>query len=115
MGGIVSVQVLNEFPSVARRKIRMPWAEVGEASASIRKSCGPRPITAQTHETVLRIAEQSSDSGSAVVDRILTHPIQKLVPSSGQGQKPRPPVVQPQRRPRKRNLRKGVLRLIPCH
>ena len=59
MGGILSVQVLNEFASVARRKIRMPWAEVREALAAIRVLCAtPIPITAQTHETALRIAEQ---------------------------------------------------------
>ncbi len=28
-GGVVSVQVLNEFTAVARRKLQMPWAEVG--------------------------------------------------------------------------------------
>lgn len=60
-GGILSVQVLNEFTSVARRKIRMPWAEVREALAAIRVLCAtPIPITAQTHETALRIAEQYS-------------------------------------------------------
>jgi len=61
MGSILSVQVLNEFTSVARRKIRMPWAEVREALAAIRILCAtPTPITAQTHETALRIGEQYS-------------------------------------------------------
>jgi len=61
MGGILSVQVLNEFASVARGKIRMPWAELREALAAIRVLCAtPIPITAQTHETALRIAEQYS-------------------------------------------------------
>jgi predicted nucleic acid-binding protein len=58
--GILRVQVLNEFTSVARRKIRMPWGEVREALAAIRVLCAtPSPITAQTHETALRIAEYS--------------------------------------------------------
>jgi hypothetical protein len=44
MGGIVSVRVLNEFASVARRKIRMPWEEVREALEAIRVLCAtPRP------------------------------------------------------------------------
>ena len=30
-GGVVSVQVLNEFAAVARRKLGMPWKEVTEA------------------------------------------------------------------------------------
>jgi len=60
MGGILSVQILNEFASVAHRKIRMPWAEVREALAAIRVLCATPIITAQTHETALRIAEQYS-------------------------------------------------------
>src|SRR5204862_7095859 len=30
-GGVLSVQILNEFASVARRKILMSWSEVTEA------------------------------------------------------------------------------------
>ena len=60
-GGILSVQVLNEFTSVARRKIRMTRGEVREALAAIRVLCAtPSPITAQTQETAMRIAEQYS-------------------------------------------------------
>jgi predicted nucleic acid-binding protein len=58
-GGIVSTQVLNEFVSVARRKIRMPWGRVIEALRSIRAFCStPLPISVETHETALRIAQQ---------------------------------------------------------
>jgi predicted nucleic acid-binding protein len=58
-GGILSVQVLNEFVSVARRKIRMPWKEVREALEAIRVLCpSPVPITIDTHETALRIAQE---------------------------------------------------------
>ena len=56
-GGVVSVQVLNEFVSVARRKLGMTWEEVAEALAAIRILCpAPVPITIETHETALRIA-----------------------------------------------------------
>jgi predicted nucleic acid-binding protein len=58
-GGVVSVQVLNELAAVARRKLRMTWAEVEEALAAIRVLCpSPVPLTIETHETGLRIAAQ---------------------------------------------------------
>jgi predicted nucleic acid-binding protein len=58
-GGRVSVQVLNEFVSVARREIRMSWKEVREALEAIRILCpSPVPITIDTHETALRISEE---------------------------------------------------------
>jgi predicted nucleic acid-binding protein len=58
-GGVLSVQVLNEFASVARRKILMPWSEVTEALSAIRALCpSPVPITIGTHEAALRIAEK---------------------------------------------------------
>jgi predicted nucleic acid-binding protein len=58
-GGVISVQVLNEFVSVTRRKIRMPWKGVREALEAIRILCpSPLPITIDTHEAALRIAEE---------------------------------------------------------
>jgi predicted nucleic acid-binding protein len=58
-GGILSVQVLNEFVSVARRKILMPWKDVTEALAAFRILCpAPLPITIEMHEVALRIAEK---------------------------------------------------------
>ena len=58
-GGVVSVQILNEFVSVARRKIRMPWNEVTEALDAIRVLCpSPVAITIDTHEAALRIAQK---------------------------------------------------------
>jgi predicted nucleic acid-binding protein len=58
-GGVVSVQILNELASVARRKLGMTWDEVGEALAAIRVLCpSPVPLTIETHEAGLRIAAQ---------------------------------------------------------
>jgi predicted nucleic acid-binding protein len=58
-GGIVSVQVLNEFVMVARRKMRMPWEDVVEALAAIRILFpSPVAIAVETHEAALRIAQQ---------------------------------------------------------
>ena len=58
-GGILSVQILNEFVSVARRKLLMSWSEATEALAAIRILCpSPLPLTVETHEAALKIAEQ---------------------------------------------------------
>ena len=57
-GGFVSVQVLNEFVSVARRKVQMPWNDVKAALRWIRILCPVVPLTLNTHEEALAIAEQ---------------------------------------------------------
>ena len=58
-GGTVSVQVLNEFAAVARRRIHMSWGEVQVALESIRILCpDPLPITLDTHDEALAIAER---------------------------------------------------------
>ena len=68
-GGVVSVQLLNEFVSVARRKMRMPWKDVTEALDAIRVLCpSPVPIAISTHETALRIAE---DYGYEIYDALV--------------------------------------------
>jgi predicted nucleic acid-binding protein len=57
-GGVVSVQVLNEFVSVAR-KLGMSWEEIVEALDAIRILCpSPVPITLETHDAALKIAQQ---------------------------------------------------------
>ena len=58
-GGRVSVQVLNEFAAVVRRKTNMPWGEVQLALESIKVLCpDPLPITLDTHQEALAIAEK---------------------------------------------------------
>lgn len=58
-GGIVSVQSLNEFVSVARRKLGMSWREVKEVLDLICILC-PHPvaISLDTHREALAIAEK---------------------------------------------------------
>jgi predicted nucleic acid-binding protein len=57
-GGVLSVQILNEFVSVARRKILMSWSEVREALEAFKVLCpSPLPVTMEMHEAALRIAE----------------------------------------------------------
>jgi len=58
-GGTVSVQVLNEFAAVVRRKTKMPWDEVRFAIENITALCpDPLPITLDTHQEALAIAEK---------------------------------------------------------
>jgi predicted nucleic acid-binding protein len=57
LGGTISVQILNEFVSVARRKISMSWREVTGALNAFRILCpSPLPITIEMHEAALKIA-----------------------------------------------------------
>lgn len=58
-GGVISVQILNEFVSVARRKISMSWDEVTDALDAFRVLCpDPIPVTIEVHEAALKIAEK---------------------------------------------------------
>ena len=58
LGGTISVQVLNEFVAVASRKLRMPLGEVCDVLAQVRAVCAVEPITIETHERALHIAER---------------------------------------------------------
>ena len=57
-GGTISVQVLNEFASVARQKEKVTWAKLHETLAAIRAACDVVPLTAELHDEGLRIAER---------------------------------------------------------
>ena len=57
-GGIISVQVLNEFASVASRKLKMTYAEIRDALLTVRAVCQTQAVTINTHELGLDIAER---------------------------------------------------------
>jgi predicted nucleic acid-binding protein len=58
-GCVTSVQTLNEFTNVARRKLGMTWREGRDALAAIRTLCRAiSPNDIETHEEALRIAER---------------------------------------------------------
>ena len=57
-GGVVSVQVLNEFASVARRKVRLSWSETREFLDIFRATLKVVPLTLETHERGLELAER---------------------------------------------------------
>ena len=57
-GGVISVQSLNEFAAVARRKLGMSWKEVREFLDVVWILCpDPVPISLDTHRGALAIAE----------------------------------------------------------
>lgn len=57
-GCTISVQGLNEFTNVARRKLGMNWTEIGEALSAVRALCPTIcGIDLDTHVQALRFAE----------------------------------------------------------
>ena len=67
-GGVISVQVLNEFASVASRKLAMSWAEIREVLDTVRSICRIEPLSAETHNRGLVLAERY---GFAVYDSMI--------------------------------------------
>jgi predicted nucleic acid-binding protein len=57
-GGVISVQVLNEFAAVASRKRAMSWPEIREILSTVRMICTITPISVETHERGLFLAER---------------------------------------------------------
>jgi predicted nucleic acid-binding protein len=57
-GGMVSVQVLNEFAAVARRKHQAPWPAIADSLAAIKAVCGVQPLSVVTHDMALALAER---------------------------------------------------------
>lgn len=57
-GSTISVQVLNEFASVASRKLQMPFEEIQEILTQIRTICAVEPITIDTHDCGIQLAMQ---------------------------------------------------------
>ena len=57
-GGAISVQVLNEFAVVARRKSGLSWPEVREVLSAVRAACVTHPVTEKTHDAGVDVAER---------------------------------------------------------
>jgi predicted nucleic acid-binding protein len=58
-GCVISVQALNEFTNVARRKIKMPWNDIREAVKATRALSGPVvPLEIEAHADAIAIAER---------------------------------------------------------
>lgn len=58
VSGVISIQVLNEFSSVAFRKFKMSYAEIRDTLLTVRTLCQIQPVTIDTHELGLDIAER---------------------------------------------------------
>ena len=57
-GGAISVQVLNEIANVARRRMRMSFADTHAFLNMLRGLLTVHPLTVENHETGLRLAER---------------------------------------------------------
>lgn len=57
-GGTISVQVLNEFAAVARRKLQMTFAEISETVDTLTQTLKVIPLTLETHRRGLQLAER---------------------------------------------------------
>ena len=57
-GGAISVELFSELTNVARRKMRMSWTEVHTFLSMLRGLLIVHPVTTETHETGLALAER---------------------------------------------------------
>ena len=55
---VVSVQVLNEFADVLRKKRQMPIAAVRELTGTLIATCEVAELTVHTHQEALNLAER---------------------------------------------------------
>jgi predicted nucleic acid-binding protein len=68
-GGIVSVQVLNEFVNVCRRKLNLEWSGIDEARQVLKNLLDPPvPLTLEVHESAVVL---SRDHGLAFYDSLI--------------------------------------------
>jgi len=58
LGGVISVQVLNEFAAVASRKLAMSWGEIIDVLNPIRAICAIEPVTVVAHDRGVEIAKR---------------------------------------------------------
>ncbi len=56
-GGVVSVQVLNEYVSVARRKLTLSWQETREVIEAVKANCEVLPLTIHMQAEAMRLSE----------------------------------------------------------
>jgi predicted nucleic acid-binding protein len=58
VGGHISVQVLNEFASVAVRKRAMTWEAITDVLGVVRAVCHVHPLTVEAHDRACHIAQK---------------------------------------------------------
>lgn len=57
-GGVISVQVLNEFASAALKRKVLDFAELRDVLAAVRTLCAVKPLEVETHDLALDVAER---------------------------------------------------------
>ena len=58
-GGVIGVQVLNEFTNVARRKLRWQWEQIEASLAVVEDLFGPvAPLTKVIHTRAVALARE---------------------------------------------------------
>lgn len=67
-GGAISVQVLNEFTHVARRKAGLDWAEIGELLDTFRSVLDVLALTEAMHDRARGIA---AETGYTIYDSLI--------------------------------------------
>jgi predicted nucleic acid-binding protein len=68
-GGVISVQVVNEFANVLRRKQRQEWSQVEAALSVVERWFETiRPLTLETHRTAFPFAR---DAGIGFYDALI--------------------------------------------
>jgi predicted nucleic acid-binding protein len=69
VGGVISVQVLNEFVNVLRRKQGRDWDEVDQALAVVKTLLDPaQPLTIELHEAAVNLARRH---GLSIYDSLI--------------------------------------------
>jgi predicted nucleic acid-binding protein len=56
--GVISVQVLNEFASVASRRLGLQFTEIREILSAVRAACAVEPLSVLTHDLACDLAER---------------------------------------------------------
>lgn len=60
-GGVIGVQILNEFANVARRKLGWDWAQIEAALEVVKDLVGPvGPLTTEIHAKAVQLARDHS-------------------------------------------------------
>jgi predicted nucleic acid-binding protein len=53
---VISVQTLNEFANVCRKKFKLEWADIGVGLEAAKSLCDVVPLTIDVHERAVEIA-----------------------------------------------------------
>jgi predicted nucleic acid-binding protein len=58
LGGLISVQVLNEVASVCLRNLKTTWQDIDAVLVMLKSTCEVLPVTLASHEKTISLAQQ---------------------------------------------------------